>query len=371
MQSWLDVDLGAVARNAGRLAERVAPARLCAVVKSNAYGHGLERVARALAQSQIPELRFGVFACAEAATLRDAGIRQPIFVMGSADQGELDDAAFLDLEFALLDEADVDAFARRRIRAHVKVETGTRRFGMIPQTAARVVKQAADSGARVVGVYSHLANAEDLDEAFTQRQLDTLLGVVRDLRSRDASTFGPVLHHIAASAAAMMWPNTRLDMVRCGIALYGAWPSSEVRERMRREAPNFTLEPALRWFAPIVQLKDVAAGEPVGYGCAYSPDRDSKIAVLPLGYADGLPRAAGNGNFAIRVRGAGGAGFRAPIVGRICMNVCMADVTEAMPQSKRGDVVELDVEELAAAAATINYEILARLSPTLQRRYLD
>jgi len=362
VRSWIEVDTAAIAANARRLAELVAPARLCAVVKSNAYGHGLVPVSRALAATGIEGLRFGVFSMDEALALRQAGIQQTVIVLGPADAADLADAARAHLEVALLDEADAEPFARGGIAVHLKVETGTRRFGIAPRAAKRLLHRARDLDLNVAGLYSHLANAEDLDEAYTARQLGALLEVSRDLRSRDAAGFVRPLHHIAASAAAMMWPHTRLDMVRCGIAIYGAWPSSQVREFMATNDPRFELNPALRWIAPIVQVKEVGAGDSVGYGCTFVPDRDSRIAVLPVGYADGLPRAAGNGS----VRTSGGP---ASLIGRICMNACMADVSGIVPAPQRGDRVELDVDELAAAAGTINYEILARLSPALERRY--
>jgi alanine racemase len=210
-------------------------------------------------------------------------------------------------------------------------------------------------GAEVVGIYSHLADAEELDASFAREQLARLLNV---------SVGGRPVRHIAASAAALMWPEFRLEMVRCGIAMYGAWPSASVRDRMKEITPTFALAPALRFFAPVVHSMDVASGESVGYGCEFRTSRPSRIAVLPVGYADGLPRAAGQGVFKVRMGPA-----RAPIVGRICMNACMIDITDCAPLPLRCDVAEFDIDELAAAAGTINYEILARLSPELERRY--
>ncbi|HXM18161.1 MAG TPA: alanine racemase [Candidatus Tumulicola sp.] len=358
-RSWLEIDLGAVVANAQALARRAAPARLCAVVKSNAYGHGLVHVARALAGSDLDGLRFGVFAAGEAFALREAGIEHPIFVVGPVADDDLAAAAQARLELAILDEGDVDRVAARRIGAHVKIDTGTNRFGVARAQAAGTLRRCAELGVGVVGLYSHLANAEDLDKEFTLAQLAALKKVAAEY----PGTKAPALH-IAASAAAMMWPETRLDMVRCGIALYGEWPSPEVRAAMAGDAPAFALRPALRWFAPIAQIRDVGKGDSVGYGCAFVPERDSRIAVLPLGYADGLPRAAGNGRMRVRIGEA-----RAPIVGRVCMNACMLDVSDVRSSPARQTVAELDIEDLARAAGTINYEILARLPGHLERRY--
>ncbi|HXW76506.1 MAG TPA: alanine racemase [Candidatus Eremiobacteraceae bacterium] len=352
MRSWLSVDLEAVSANARALARLAAPASLCAVVKSNAYGHGLVPVARALADAGIPDLRFGVFSWDEAAALREAGLTQPIVVLGPVDDADLDAASVARVELALLSTRDVERFARRRLRAHVKVDTGLSRFGVARSDAARIIERCRASEIDVVGIYSHLANAEELGKAFVFDQI---------ARLREGASAAPgVARHIAASAAALLWPEARLDMVRCGIALYGLWPSAQVRDA----APGFSLERALRWYAPVVHVREIDAGDVVGYGCEFVARRRSTIAVLPLGYADGMPRAAGDGRLKVRL-----AGGTAPIVGRVCMNACMLDTTDLPAAPRFGDTVEIDVEEAAAAAGTINYEIVARLPEHLERRY--
>jgi len=377
-RAWLEIDLGAIIKNARALVQQAAPASLCAVVKSNGYGHGMGPVARALQEADIAGLRFGVFDLSEATLLRDAGISAPIIVLGPIEETEIDDAATLTLEVALLDDRLCEAFAGHRVAAHVKVDTGLNRFGIARQRAAAALQRCRELGVNIAGIYSHLANAEDLDKEFTLEQVERLRRVAveftRPSQARanltDAKDPTPVLH-IAASAAAMMWPQTRLDMVRCGIALYGAWPSPEVHAFMAGEAPSFELAPALRWFAPIVQVRDVRSGETVGYGRAFTARRDSRIAMLPLGYSDGFPRAAGMGKARVRVKSANSHSIHAPIVGRVCMNVCMLDVTELAPQPTVGDIVELDVDDIARAAGTINYEILAALPAHLERRYRE
>jgi alanine racemase len=352
VRSWLQIDLGAIAANARALSQIAAPAALCAVVKSNAYGHGLVPASRALSRAGLPGLKLAVFDANEALTLRDAGIREPILVVGPVDNAEVGDAAGAALECAVLAEDDVARFSAHRLRVHVKVDTGNSRFGVRPSDAARVVDDCIDAGLHVAGMYSHLANAEDLDKAFTLEQLRRLQSI----------RFHGEVRHIAASASAILWPETRLDMVRCGIALYGFWPSEHVREAARE---TIELKPALRWFAPIVQVRNVSAGESVGYGCEFTAARDSIIGVLPLGYADGLPRAAG-GRLSVKIE----SSF-APVVGRICMNACMVDFTDVQSSHgpARGDAVEIDIEAAASAARTINYEILARLPASLERRY--
>jgi alanine racemase len=359
--SWLEIDLATLVANARALAATAAPAALCAVVKSNAYGHGLVPVAAALTGSAIPGLRLAVFAAGEAFALRAAGIGLPILVLGPVADADLAQAAREGLELALLDERMVEPFARARVAAHLKVDTGTGRFGVPHDRAAGILNRCADLGVDVVGIYSHLASAEDIDTAFVTQQLERLQKVGR---MNSAATFPHAKLHIAASAAAMMWPQTRLDMVRCGIAIYGSWPSHEVEAVMAGLDPNLALRPALRWFASIAQVRDVRAGESVGYSRTFVAQRDGRIAVLPVGYADGLPRAAGGGRLRVRIGDA-----RAPIAGRVAMNACMIDVSDVSPPPQAGDRVEFEIEALAKAASTINYEILARLPEHLERRY--
>jgi alanine racemase len=360
--AWLEIDRATLVANAHALARKASPASLCAVIKSNAYGHGLIPVAQTLAQSGIEGLRLAVFAAGEAFAVREAGVDLPIFVIGPVADDDLAQAGRDRLEVALLDDSQCEAFARHHIAAHVKFETGTNRFGIPHARADEVLRRCRDLGIDVVGLYSHLANAEDIDRDFTTRQVEALRAAGRVNAS--AGYYPDARLHIAASAAAMMWPEARLDMVRCGIALYGAWPSNQVQAVLAGDDPSFELRPALRWFAPIAQVHDVAAGESVGYGRAFVAERASRIGVLPLGYADGLPRAAGLGRLHART-----AAGRAPIVGRVCMNACMLDVTGLPSGVDAGQHVELDVEDVARAAGTINYEILVRLPAHVERRY--
>ncbi|HET9341539.1 MAG TPA: alanine racemase [Candidatus Eremiobacteraceae bacterium] len=350
---WLEVSPNTLLANARALAARVAPSALCAVVKSNAYGHGLVPVGKALSEAGIGGLRLGVFTPAEAFELREAGVAAPLIVLGPQEDADIERLSGLAVELALTDDLDASRY-RKGAAVHVKIDTGVGRFGGTATGARNTIELCESAGVRIAGVYSHLANAEDLDERFTTSQLERLLAVRAPAGA---------LRHIAASAAAIMWPATRLDMVRCGIALYGYWPSEAVRTV--DSARGLTIEHALRWFAPVVQVRDVPEGTTVGYGCEFVAKRPSSIAVLPLGYADGLPRAAGNGALKVRFGNAS-----APIAGRICMNACMVDVTDVQPQVVRGDVAELDIDDVAQAAGTIAYEVLARLPESLDRVYV-
>jgi alanine racemase len=363
----ISVDLGAVVRNAAALAQLVAPARLAAVVKANAYGHGLVPVARALAPHVA---RLCVYALDEAVALRDAGIDAPIHVLGPVPASELEIAHAAGVQLTLWDRElyarQVASVARRRRRSfavHAKIDTGVVRLGIpVGEAPAALERYLETPELELAGAFTHLAAAEEIDSTFTLEQLARFGVATQALDAR-------VERHAAATAAAILWPEARLDAVRCGIGLYGIWPSVESEVLMRDR--GLVLEPALSWRTRIVALHDVEPGATVGYGRTWRAERPARIATLPIGYAEGLPRSAGNAARAL-VRGA-----RVPVVGRICMNMAFLDVTDVRDVAA-GDAVTLigsdggeriTAEELAAACGTIGYEIVARLPADVPRRY--
>jgi alanine racemase len=368
MIAELRIDLGAIVRNVDALAALVAPARVVPVVKSNAYGHGLLDVARAL-ERRVP--RIAVYELDEALALRAAGIATPIHVLGPVPAPALDDAHAAGVELTLWDGGkyldDVAAAAHHGgapFRIHAKIDTGVARLGMrVADAPARLQRYADHPSLELAGAFSHLAAAEELDSTFTREQLDAFATATRNIAP-------DVERHIAATAAAMLWPETRLDSVRAGIGIYGLWPSPET-ERIMRER-GFTLQPALEWRTTLTLVHDVPAHTPVGYGCAYHTKRPSRIGVLPIGYAEGLARNAGeHGHVLI-------AGQRCRIVGRVCMNMTFVDCTDAR-EAAPGSIVTLigsdgaeaiGADELAAATGTIAYETVTRLPAHVPRSYL-
>jgi alanine racemase len=363
----LAVDLGAIARNAQALARLVAPARLSAVVKANAYGHGLVPVARAVAPHAA---RLCVYALEEAVALRDAGIDAPVHVLGPIPAADLEIAHAADVQITLWDDdlyaRQVASVARRRRRSfavHAKIDTGVVRLGLgVDEAPAVLQRYATTPEYELAGAFTHLAAAEEIDSTFTLEQLARFLLATQNLGAQ-------VERHTAATAAAILWPETRLDAVRCGIGLYGIWPSAESETLMRER--GLVLEPALAWRTRIVELHDIEAGATVGYGRTWRAARRSRIATLPIGYAEGLPRSAGNAAHAL-VRGT-----RVPLVGRVCMDMAFADVTGVRGVAA-GDAVTLigtdgaeriTAEDLAAACGTIGYEIVARLPAHVPRTY--
>jgi alanine racemase len=225
-----------------------------------------------------------------------------------------------------------------------------------------------DDALEVRGVYTHLAAAEELESEYTLRQLETFRAALEQveavLRERGAR------RHAAASAAAMLYPALRLDLVRAGIALYGIWPSEQTRSAVNGA---IELEPALTWTTKLVVVREVEAGRAVGYGCTFHTARPSRIGVLPIGYAEGLPRSASPGAEVLV------AGRRVPIVGRICMNMAFIDVTdvpEAHPGTRvtlvgRDGTERIDPNELAERAGTIGYELVTRLPAEVPRVYVE
>jgi len=367
MFARLEIDTDAIIANARTLAELFAPARIAAVVKANAYGHGLQEVGVALE----PHVsRFCVYSLEEAIALRDATMNARIHVLGPIAPRDLPTAYATNVELTLWDEGSflrdvAKAVVQPRVpfRVHVKIDTGLTRLGLPDaQARAAIAHILTIPEVRIAGFMSHLAAAEELDSAFTEEQL------ARFLRAVDG--FDPAIErHIAASAAAMLWPQTRLDLVRAGIAIYGLWPSEATRLIM--EERGLHLVPALRWRSEICALHDVPAGTSVGYGCTYVTTRPSRIGVLPIGYNEGLPRArSGRGDVLI-------AGRRAPLVGRVCMNMAFVDITD-VPAAQVGSIVTLigsdggetiSAEAFAAWCDTINYELVARLPTTIPRRF--
>ncbi len=370
--SEIVVDLEAVRDNARTLAALVAPARLTVVLKANAYGHGLAAVARAVAPLAA---RICVYDVEEAAAVRAAGVATPVHILGPVAPADLAHAQRADAAITLWDDgayrADVVRTARRAgapFAVHAKIETGVVRLGMRPEEApARIAAYLADPALDVRGAFSHLAAVEELDIGFTGEQCARFDAatepIAAALRARGAE------RHIAASAAAMLYPQTRYDAVRTGIALYGIYPSPRSGEILRERGVR--LRPALAWRTTLVQTHDVRAGTTVGYGRAWTAERDARIGVLPIGYAEGIPRAASDRGFVLV------GGIRCPIVGRVCMDMTMVDISP-LPENSTGLTVTLiggegdaylTADDWGGWAETISYEIVARLPDRIPRLY--
>lgn len=335
-----------------------------AVVKANAYGHGLERIARAAEEAGCPAV--GVALPEEGAALREAGFHRRIVVLGLSLEEQAVLIAERGLEAAVARPEMLRALAEagrrcgRRVRVHVKVDTGMTRAGIEPEaTPAFCAEIAADAHLELAGVFTHFAAAEVPESV--QAQWERFAPLVAALRG--GAPFGGPLFHAANSAAALWFPPARLDWVRCGLVTYGVAPAAG-------QLP-FPVEPVLSLHARLVQVREVPAGRAVGYGGTWVTPRPSRLALAPLGYADGLPWSLSNrGEALIR-------GRRVPIRGRICMDQVILDVTDLPPVAAGEEAVfigrqgaeAIPVEEAARQAGTLSYEILTRLSERLPRVY--
>lgn len=359
-RATVEVDLGAVTENLATVRSRVGEAQVMAVVKADAYGHGAIEVSRALEAAGVDWL--GVAIVEEGIALREAGIRTPILVLGPA---RVEDARRFErhsLTPTLSSHEEVERWTGGD--HHLKVDTGMGRLGLTPEEARAVLAgTVGDGGGAVCGLLSHLADAEDPESDRNALQLAAFQALVDGLGpARRAG----ILVHLANSAGAMHLPGSRHDLVRCGLAIYGLDPA-------RREDG---LRPALRLESRIVQIRDLRAGDRPGYGGRWTAPADGRLAVVPIGYADGYPWRAGRTDGEREGAEALVGGKRVRVVGAVSMDMLFLDISQV--DAGTGDRVtllgrdgseEITAWDLAAAAGTIPYEILCELGPRLPRRY--
>ncbi len=368
--SWLEIDRTRLLSNVSAFRALGQGRALMTVVKANAYGHGLSAVAPLLAPATD---WFGVNSLEEALSLSQLGIERPILIMGhtpSAEAETLVRGGFRQVVYRLDALAALAAAAQKTAlaaRIHLKIETGTHRQGValseLPSFASAL---AGMPGLAVEGAYTHFANIEDtLDPSYAQLQLARFreaLDLLSGLGVR------PSLLHAAATAGAILYPETHFNLLRVGIGAYGIWPSRETRLAARERGRSISLAPVLNWKSRLVQVKSVAAGGFVGYGLTFQANRPMRLGVVPVGYYDGYDRRLSNSGRALV------GGKPAPVVGRVAMNMMALDVTDT--EAREDDEVvllgrqgasEITAEELAEKVGTIPYEILSRINPLLPR----
>ena len=366
--TYIEVDLNAVAHNAQAIKAHIGPhVHLIAVVKANAYGHGMVEVARTALQHGASWLAVG--RVDEGIALRDAGITAPILVMGYTLPGDIEDAVVRALTLTVADLASVEAvstLARRLgqiIPVHIKVDTGMGRFGVLPdEVLPFVARVSALSGVRIEGLFTHFAVADLADKEYTWHQFRVFQRVRVEL---EAAQYQIPVYHVANSAAMLDLPEMHLDAVRVGIALYGLPPSGEV-------ATTVPLRPALSLKSHVARVRTLPAGSSISYGRTYITQRDTPVALVPVGYGDGYHRVLSNRGMVLI------NGRRAPIVGRICMDQFVVDISRVGPVELNSEVVLIGrqgdecitAEEVATWAETINYEIVTGLSPRVPRLYV-
>ena len=360
------VDLDVLGGNLRAIREKVG-VPVMAIVKANAYGHGLVPVAHHLQAQGVEQL--GVAFVEEGMALRRAGITVPILVLGGILGRQVGQLIQHDLEITVssLDklrkvEAAAERLGRKAV-VHLKIDTGMERIGVHSYSCGPMIEAAvASSWCTVKGVYSHLACADDPTSAMTALQLERFLEACAHFERIGAPM---PIRHLANSGSVLHYPETWLDMVRPGIMLYGVLPDPGAHRTV-------DVKPALSLISQVVYFKTVLAGHPVGYGATWAPPHDTHVVTVPIGYGDGYPRALSNrGEVLIR-------GHRRPIVGRLCMDQFMVDLGPDGSAYVEDDVVligtqggeTISVEDVAKRAGTIGYEILTRLNERVPREYV-
>lgn len=363
--AWAEINLDAVAHNVQAAKANLKPTtKLCAVVKADAYGHGAVRVAQEAVRNGADFLAVALLQ--EAVKLRDAGIDTPILILGAMLPEVAELVVRYDISQAVFDEERLYALnaaalkLHTKAKIHIKIDTGMHRIGLHVREAGSFARLAASlPGITIEGVFSHFATADADDKEYAAYQFARFQEALQLIEAEGVHI---PIRHIANSAALTELQEYQLDMVRQGITLYGLHPA-----HMIDCYKDF--EPVMTVKTKVAFVKELPAGETIGYGRTYTLTRKSVIATVPLGYADGISRRLSNKGYMLI------NGEKAPIIGRVCMDQTMLDVTD-IPGVKLGDEVtvfggrELPMELVAEWADTICYEIVCAVSPRVPREYV-
>lgn len=370
-RAWVEINLDHIEHNVREIAKRVGKmTEIMAVVKADAYGHGVFETVPTLLESGAS--RLAVSMLDEAIQLRQMGVKVPILVLGYTDPVRAEEIIEYNITQTVFSHELAQALSKAAVklgkeaRIHIKIDTGMTRVGFLPGYSAvkDVVEINSLPGIIIEGLFSHFASADEAERDYTLLQYERFESIIQELNR--IGILIPV-KHIGNSAAIMQFPNLHLDMVRPGIILYGLYPSDEVDKSV------IDLKPAMSFKAKVVMVKEVEAGVPVSYGRIFVTRRKSRIATIPIGYADGYSRLLSNrGRVLIH-------GEYAPVIGRVCMDQCMVDVTDIPYEIRPGDEVvvfgtqgnrEISVDELAKLMQTINYEVVCLIGKRVPRVYL-
>lgn len=358
--TWLEIDQSAILENINHFRNKLNPkTQLLCMVKASSYGSGDVKMAHLLESAGVEYL--GVAYADEGVDLRKAGIKSPIIVMNTSESA-FQEIIKYELEPAIFDFQQLEAFVTTLIRfkktnfpIHIKVETGMNRLGFSEENLEDLFELLqAQPEVSVKSVYSHLACSDDPNNSFTHKQAKRF-SKYKDIFDEK---IGPNIHyHLLNSAGILNFPEYQYDMVRLGIGMYGYLPNQSA------------LKPSLAWYTRISQVKTLQVGDTVGYGQNFRADKEMRIAILPIGYSDGIRRSLGNGNVEFYTHGK-----KVKTLGNICMDMCMIDVSDLDIQ--KGDLVEIigdnnDIFELAKAEKTIVYELMTNISKRVERVYLQ
>jgi len=375
LNTWIEISEEAFASNLDFF-KKIIPEKteLAVVVKANAYGHGLKEIAALSEKNGIKS--YCVHTLEEALLLRKWGQSYNILIMGPIPSGRLPEAVKNSFRMVVYDPDVLSALNRIAVdmdqsaHIHMKLETGTYRQGINPEDVELFLEKLKKTPRIILeGVYTHFANIEDTtDHSYAFSQLKCF----KDITTRIQQAYPHIKKHTARSAAALLFSETHFDIVRLGISTYGLWPSRETFVSFKinhSQNGEDVLRPILSWKARVGQVKSVPANQFIGYGCSYQTTRETQLAVLPIGYADGYSRGLSNQGFVLL------HGLRAPVRGRICMNLIMVDITD-IPDVRPGDEAVLigkqekeilTVDQLSSLAGTINYEFITHLNGLIPR----
>ncbi len=372
--TWVEISRGALKNNIRAARQRVGKGvKVMTVVKANAYGHGILQVAGCAEEEKVDF--FGVNSLHEAITLRNAKIKTPVLVLGYIPLSNLKDAVNHDISIVAYNAETVNrlqelaAKYKKDARIHIKVETGLHRQGVNPEDLHDFLKLVKSKKNIIAeGMSTHYANIEDTTEhSYASRQVENFKEA---FEAAKLAGLNIKYRHTACTAATILFSEVHFEMIRFGIGLYGLWPSKETKiSAYERKIGEFNLIPALTWKTRVAQVKEVQPNSCIGYGCSDFVTQKSRIAILPVGYYDGYDRKLSNVGYVL-IRGK-----RAPILGRICMNMCIVDITNIEGVTPEDEVIllgscdddSITAETMAAKIGTINYEVVTRINESLPR----
>lgn len=367
--TWAEVSIPSIKHNVNQYKKYIGSSvSLMAVVKADGYGHGAVPVAKAAIEAGADYLAVAILD--EAIELREAGITEPILVLGYTPTRSVRQAVIAGVDITVFNEEVLDEIIlqsgtlQKTVSIHLKIDTGMTRIGVqTPEEALVLAVKALESPFLVLkGIFTHFANADSEDPSYTRQQFEQFRSITSYL---DDNGISIPLKHCCNTAGTMNFPEMHLDMVRVGIGLYGLYPDVSLKEH------PISLQQAMTLKTKIACLKKVAKSQPISYGCSYTPSTERIIATLPIGYADGLSRHLSNcGQFLVH-------GQKVLVAGRVCMDQTMIDVT-SVPSCQQGDEVIIfggigeafqSVDELALLMGTINYEVVCLIGKRVPRIY--
>lgn len=370
MLAWLEISRDALVHNVRTFQKILGTPKAAFVLKSNAYGHGIKETYEAIKNETLPILCTNyVF---EAVMMRRLGYKGRLLMVGPfvADQMQLAYDNDIELFLGHLDGLDAWLQTPHKPKLHIEFDTGMSRQGFLPSSAALVAEKLLPYKQLVKGVCMHFANVEDVTEhSYADLQLELFATSKEEFAKRGFQ----LEHHAASSASALILESSHFDFCRVGISLFGFWPSlpTKISYAQLHGKNAVELKPALSWKANVTGITQVKAGQYIGYGCTFKARKDMRVGVVPVGYYEGYPRIASGSPAYVLIRGE-----RCPIVGRICMNMMMVDLSD-LSASAIGDVATLighDGKEFIAASdvaswsQTIHYELVTRLHGDMERR---